>query len=274
MSLIKQILTVLQFTGATPPVGYAAVKEGRAEITIGSDTVQVPMVHQVDEVGNSIVQPVTDAQLRASALAVSASTLPLPTGAATETTLAQVRDAIKAQLALASTVWTDDSGAYYVRRDVINEGTGTVSVSFATPGTGAAATPGAGLRPLATAEKDVSATAWDATAAGTGYAVGDVLERLRIVDPNSNASTVIWFNGSSVIAAPAAGTVQRADEVITANIGQLGGAATDASLQALATAVTALTKHVAIQNLILSDMHDRGETSLRSMLNDPNLLNY
>lgn len=52
--------------------------------------VQVPRNMLVDPSGNDIT-PLTDAQLRASELPVSASSLPLPTGAATETTLEALR---------------------------------------------------------------------------------------------------------------------------------------------------------------------------------------
>ena len=61
---------------------------------------------------------------------------------------------------------------------------------------------------------------------------------------------------------------------VTANIGSLNGAASDAAIASLTNAVNTLNKHIAIQNIILSNMADNGETDLRSTLNDQNLLNY
>lgn len=159
----------------------------------------------------------------------------LPAGAATEATLAQVRDAIKAQLALATSVWTDNSGAYYVRRESVNEGTGVITVAFV-DSAGSAATPGAGLKPLASADKDVIQAFFDVTTGGTGYAVGDLLARIAIIDvtPSTPAVTAIWLNLTSgaVIAAPTAANVQRADESIT-----VLGPLTDAQLRASSVGV-------------------------------------
>lgn len=167
---------------------------------------------------------------------------------ATEATLVQVRDAIKAQIDIASSIWTDASGAYYVRRDLVNEGTGAITISF-TDAAGAAAAPGAGLKPLAASNRQVTEEVFDAKAAGTGYAVGDVLARVLIVDTTlaEPAASAIWVNlmSGAVIAAPTAGTFERANETTGVrqvgawNVGITGalplpaGAATDAVLQAL-----------------------------------------
>lgn len=164
--------------------------------------------------GLSVSGPLTDAQLRQNPVPVSMS------GAATEATLAQVRDAIKAQIDIASTVWTDDSGAYYVRRDLVNEGTGAISVSFTLPD-GSAATPGAGLRPLADADRDITQALFDATAGGAGYSANDILARLLIVDAQVSPPSVValWANltTGATIASPTPGTYARADEGITVN---------------------------------------------------------
>jgi len=146
------------------------------------------------------------------------TSIALPTGAATEATLAQVRDAIKASIDLESTLWTDNSGAYYVRRDTVNEGTGAITITWTTPD-GTSATPGAGLKPLATAERDVTQALFVATAGGTGYSNGDFLARLLILDVNASTPVVtqVWYNlsTSAVIAAPSAADVTPSDESIT-----------------------------------------------------------
>ena len=162
----------------------------------------------------------------------SITSIALPTGAATEATLAQVRDAIKATIDLESTVWTDDSGAYYVRRDSVNEGTGAITITWTAPD-GTAATPGAGLRPLATAERDVTQALFVASSSGTGYSSGDFLARLLILDvnPTTPVVTQVWYNLSTgaVIAAPNSAHVTPSDESITVSSSALPtGAATGA----------------------------------------------
>lgn len=165
------------------------------------------------------------------------TSIALPAGAATEATLAQVRDAIKATIDLESTIWTDNSGAYYVRRDSVNEGTGAITISWTTPD-GTAATPGAGLRPLATAERDVTQELFIATAAGTGYSSNDFLARLLILDVNASTPVItqIWYNLSTgaVIAAPPSGDTRASESFVTIASSALPtGAATQAKQDAL-----------------------------------------
>jgi len=152
------------------------------------------------------------------AVQTTITSIALPTGAATEATLAQVRDAIKATIDLESTIWTDDSGAYYVRRDVVNEGTGAITISWTTPD-GSSATPGSGLKPLSTAQRSVTQELFVATASAAGYSSGDFLARLLILDVNASTPVVtqVWYNlsTSAVIAAPSAANVTPSDESIT-----------------------------------------------------------
>ncbi len=67
-------------------------------------------------------------------------------GDASEATLVQVRDSVKAQIGIAATLWTDDSGAYYTRRELVNQGTGAITIVWVNAA-GATVTPGVGLRP-------------------------------------------------------------------------------------------------------------------------------
>jgi len=167
----------------------------------------------------------------------SITSIALPTGAATEATLAQVRDAIKATIDLESTIWTDDSGAYYVRRDTVDEGTGAITIAWTAPD-GTAATPGAGLRPLSSADRDVTQALFVATNSGTGYTSGDFLARLLILDvtPATPVITQVWYNltSGSVIAAPNSAHVTPSDESVTVASSALPtGAATEAKQDTL-----------------------------------------
>lgn len=211
-------VTVTNFP-ATQPVSVTALPlpAGAAtEATLAAMNTKTPALGQAAMATSS---PVVIASNQ-SAIPVTATTLPLPAGASTEATLVQVRDAIKAQLAIASTIWTDNTGAYFVRRDLINEGTGAITVVFTLPD-GTTATPGAGLKPLSTTDRDVLEETFDATAAGTGYSNGDVLGRVLVLDANSATPSVVtsfWFNFTTgaIIAAPTAGTFERSNESIGA----------------------------------------------------------
>lgn len=175
-------------------------------------------------------------QIRDPVTATITSTA-LPTGAATETTLAQVRDAIKATIDLESTIWTDNSGAYYVRRDIVDEGTGSISISWTAPD-GSPASPGAGLRPLSTAERDVTQDIYQAIASGTGYSNGDLIARLLVIDANPSVPVVtqIWYNltSSAVISAPNLAHLQASGSSVVVSSSALpSGAATSAKQDTL-----------------------------------------
>jgi hypothetical protein len=311
MALIKSILTVLGFTGTTPPTGYGTVKEGRAQVTIGGETAQVPLVVNVDEDGNpvnpltniqlrasalQVLGPITDQQLRATALPVSLETLPgfatTPTvnlgtlgGAATETTLQQIRSAIQAQIAISSTLWTDNSGAYYVRKDNVNQATGVITVTF-TDAQNNPATPGAGLKPVDSVDAEVVDTVYDATAAGTGYSIGDVLINVSIINTSATTptATFMWINRTTQttlsVAPPLANLIERKQAVSIAGTVPVtmtaapAGAATDAAIATLNASINALTRHIAVQNILTVEMLDNGRTDLRSLLNDPTVTTY
>lgn len=153
-------------------------------------------------------------------------------------TLTDVWNSLQTQREIATTLFTDDSGAKYVRRDVVDESSGSITVSF-TDASGAPAVPGAGLRPLASTDKELSEKLFEATAAGTGYAAGDILARVLIVDTSVSpiVTEASWLNVSSglLIAAPTAGTYKQ----------DLG--LTDAELRALPLEMTGT---VSVGNMI------------------------
>lgn len=137
---------------------------------------------------------------------ISASQLPLPDGAASEITLSALSDkltAINNLLAarsdITATIYTDDTGAFYVRRDVI-DAEGAVTVSF-TDATGNIVVPptGGNLRPAATDNKTSTYVEYDATQPGTGYTTGDLLIRVIITDTSVTPPEVMtfWLNQTS-----------------------------------------------------------------------------
>jgi hypothetical protein len=87
--------------------------------TTAADLAAVPAAANLELVGS---QALTDAQLRASAVAVSAAALPLPSGAATETTLAALNTKIPAQ-AIAGLLPVDTLGTPGVPRVQATSGT-------------------------------------------------------------------------------------------------------------------------------------------------------
>ncbi len=87
--------------------------------TTAADLATVPAAANLELVGS---QALTDAQLRASAVAVSATALPLPSGAATETTLAALNTKIPAQ-AIAGLLPVDTLGTPDVPRVQATSGT-------------------------------------------------------------------------------------------------------------------------------------------------------
>lgn len=171
------------------------------------------------------------------------------TGAATEVTLQQVRDAIKAQIDLSTSIWTDNTGTYYVRRDLVNEGTGVITIAWTLVDGTTSSGPGTGAKPLANADKKVTQELFEAIATATGYTSGDLLARLLVLDSNLSSPTVttIWYNLSTnaTISAPSYANITRANEIITAAlaagenfVGAVGGKSKNVSIAVPTTANT------------------------------------
>jgi hypothetical protein len=127
-------------------------------------------------------------------------------------TLTDVWNSLQTQREIATSLFTDDSGAKYVRRDVVDESTGSITVSF-TDASGAPAVPGTGLRPLASTDKELSEKLFEATAAGTGYAAGDILARVLVVDTSVSpiVAEASWLNVSAgtLIGSPTPGSYKQ-----------------------------------------------------------------
>jgi len=147
---------------------------------------------------------------------------------ATQTTLASVLSVLQSQIEFSESLWTDDSGAYYLRRVTEDEATGTVTIVYTNPA-GAVVTPGPGLRPLNGTDKEIESTYFDATAPGTGYTTGDILARAVIIDTSASPvmATALWLNitAGTTISAPTAGTYVEVTRNILAAQGTKGSAA-------------------------------------------------
>jgi hypothetical protein len=125
----------------------------------------------------------------------------------------------------ASSVWTDDSGAFYIRRDIVDDVNGTVTVTYTTP-TGVVATPGAGLKP-ATGSSAGGASLfefvsyWVAKNLTSEYALGDTLAKMMVLDVSTSPATIVlsvWQNvntGNLLTAVPSNITLQSQSDVAT-----------------------------------------------------------
>lgn len=154
---------------------------------------------------------------------VSAASLPLPAGAATDSSLQSILTRLGT--ARVETQWTDDTGAFYVRVD--NAGT----ITWFTPGGAAISDPstGAGFRPAAGASVLLDRVGYVATAAATGYSIGDYLDHLITTDPQSGVVLgSFWINSTT--------NAKLATAPATANISPLSPLPTGAATAALQTA--------------------------------------
>lgn len=156
----------------------------------------------------------TDARLEAVRSLVS-------TGNAT---LSSILSAVQASgLDFEETVWTDPAtGLFYARR--VAESGGTYTVTFTDP-TGATVTPPSGIEPAArTPYRVIESTFLDATAAGTGFAKGDVLARVIVFDTRTNTiAASFWHNVTqgTTISAPAANAYVEQTKAVVATSPQL-----------------------------------------------------
>jgi hypothetical protein len=132
-------------------------------------------------------------------------------------TLTDIFNSLQTQREIATSLWTDDSGAKYVRRDVVDESTGSITVSF-TDELGNPATPGAGLRPLAATDKEIVERLFVATAGGTGYAADDVLARVLVIDTTQAPPAIeaTWMNvtAGTIIGTPTPGSYETSTDLV------------------------------------------------------------
>lgn len=162
---------------------------------------------------------------------VSMDTAPLPDNAATATnqattnaSLQNILTALQAQIALAASIWTDDSGAFYINKLEHNQETGANTVLWLDKD-GNPASPGVGLKPLTGTDLAVTNAFFDATATGTGYQDGDILARLLITDASKSpiSVTAMWLNvtsGNSISAPPSSDYTEQIQH-ITVNGGNI-----------------------------------------------------
>lgn len=94
-------LTDTQLRASAVPVSLSSVPLPTGAATAANQVTEIASLASIDSkltAPLSVTGPLTDAQLRASAVPVSAASLPLPTGAATETTLAAMSAKLPATL--------------------------------------------------------------------------------------------------------------------------------------------------------------------------------
>lgn len=230
-------------TADATPVGFPLGFLDRA-----GDGASFATLHALVSAAGALVNPATAegvaaiASALAGVLNVQQTSQPLPIGASTEATLLAIKAALLADVDLSETVWLDNTGAYFIRRDVKNKSTGVVTPTYTDP-TGTPATPGAGLRPFANEKSRTSFQKfYEVLTAGSGYATTDLLAKLTVLDTTTATPTVVtsvWLNitQGTVISAPTLANVQVQDEYITATV---PGVATQSTLAAVLAALGGL----------------------------------
>ena len=215
----------------------------------------------------AVTQP-TAANLNATVVGSVTANIGTTNGVMLDSTGQALLNAIKAQINISGSLWFDKSVnpvAYYVRRESVNEGTSAVTVSWFNPD-GSTATPVvSNLQAVSNAQNIINESAvYTATAAGTGYALGDVIIHSFGIDTGTTPPVVaygFWFNANSgtiLSTTPTANTYTQVNQPVSVSSLPLPtGAATDVSIQSLLTAVTtlnasinAMNRNVALNNLV------------------------
>lgn len=173
------------------------------------------------------------AKMKASSQPVSATALPLPTGAATETTLDGILTQLKNDRTVATQSFIDSTDTMYLKVLAFNSTTNAYE-SATLKFDGTAYTPTPPERPLTAADFDTIETVWDIVTAGTGYSVGDVVSQFTFLKqgPPAEVAATLWYNqttGAALASAPLAGHRRRVSSLV----------ATETTLSALNTKVPA-----------------------------------
>ena len=116
--------------------------------------------------------------------------------------LQDIRDSIRAQRV--ETIWTDDTGARFIRLD--SAGT----ITWTDVAGNASAPPGAGARPDSDSSTVVSQSTYRAIAGGTGFAAQDYLNHIVVTDGDAgDLVSNFWLNvtAGTKIAAPSATSI-------------------------------------------------------------------
>ena len=151
-------------------------------------------------------------------------------GLALDSSIQTLITTVKATLDLANTVWYDPTTTpptYYVRRESMNEGTGVYTITWETPSGGAASPTVSNLVSVSDSQNIQStSTVYTATAAATGYAIGDILVHSFGIDTGTSPASLaysFWFNagpsvnaGTTLASAPTNGNYALSTQGITA----------------------------------------------------------
>lgn len=170
------------------------------------------------------------------------------------TALAQILGQLQAQRA--ETVWTDNTGAYFIRLD--NGGT----ISWVTPAGTASSGPGTGAKPVGSGTVISDTTRWQAINALAGaYTVGDYLSHVVTTDTATGIVLAnFWVNistGHALGAAPA-----------SADIGAIAPLPAGAATTSLQTTANALL--TAVQNAISASQVAATSVPLAQTISDTN----
>lgn len=208
----------------TSPVGFATEGTlGDVKTAVEAINTKTPALGQA-AMASSVPVVIASNQ---STLAISAASLPLPAGAATETkqdtantALANILTQLQANRDIEETIWKDANDVFFVRRMTWNQQTSTATITY-TDAAGAVYVP-VGTPTMAISNPDIEflSTTYKANTGGTGYSLDDIIIRTSVMDTGTNPITevsVFWFNATTKasIAAPTAGHIDPYNAPIT-----------------------------------------------------------
>lgn len=225
--------------------------------------------------GSAVTQPVSVAGTVAVSGTMTAN-IGTPGALALDSSIQAVVTAIKATINLTGTVWYDatvNPTLYYVRREVVNEGTGVISVVWETP-SGAAATPTiANLQAVANTQSIVTDTVtYTATAAnGSLYSIGDVLIHTFGISTTVSPPAIlysIWLNattGLTLPSAPTGGSYTQPIQAVSGTV-SINGTVPISAISLPLPAGSATSANQATQTTALQAIATKGQsTSANSM---------
>lgn len=206
--------------------GLIAAKRARIEARVGSesdltnDLVESLVRLKQAEVGDNGTGPaVVDAASIGSGIDNSAQIL------AIKTSLANILGELVNTKAFADILVQDTQKNYFIRREVADQTTGLFTVEFLTLAN-VLGTPNGAVIPIKQAAADsIVEDKYYARAAGTGFAVGDSLSNVRIVDGETKLiGSLGWFNITTqqlLTAAPAPAAIKGYEDLIEELLGKI-----------------------------------------------------
>jgi hypothetical protein len=228
--------------------------------TSGTDTNTISFANS--DLLEILVNVPTSASGASSANQLLANTL----STATNVALADILTELKDDSQITESIWFDKltPTLFYVRESKVNQDSGNITVSFKNVD-GTSSTPTIANLVQAQSSKDIEIVTnkYTANTAGTGYAIGELIEENRLINTADNSIITLWFNktqNTTIATAPTFANLSQSESIVTTGKTQYIKSTGNSTLTNIAAGATfngAIIDVLAYPSIIVSSLSDQ-----------------